>query len=112
MIVDDVAVFKNGSSEKIGSALIDLMPDDLSWTTFVRNISGRAFAPGKDIELIWIQGDEHDLEFMDARREVREALSSLSVRVNYHSIYGDKGCTQRPLDWFGRHLKDSSKSQT
>jgi hypothetical protein len=103
MIVDGVAVFRG--EEKVASALIDLMPPGLSWTTFVRDISGRAFTPGKEIDLISIEGDENDSEFVETRRRVREALSSLSARVYYQSVYGDRKYVQRSLDWFGRHLK-------
>jgi hypothetical protein len=102
MIVDDIAVF--GNDEKVGSALIDLMPRGLLWTTFVKDISGRAFASGKDIDLISISGDIEDPKFLDARRSVREALSTLSIRANYHSVYGDKQHCQRSLDWFGASL--------
>lgn len=103
MIVDEVTVFRG--EEKVASALIDLMPPGLTWTTFVKDISGRAFTPGKEIDLISIEGDENDSEFVETRRKVREALSSLSARVYYQSVYGDKSYVQRSLDWFGRHLK-------
>lgn len=103
MIVDEVAVFRG--EEKVASALIDLMPPGLSWTTFVRDISGRAFTSGKEIDLISLEGDENDSEFVETRRRVREALSSLSARVYYQSVYGDRRYVQRSLDWFGRHLK-------
>jgi hypothetical protein len=110
MIVDEVAVFRIGTDEKIASALIDLMPKGLSWNTFVKDISGRAFAPGKDIDLISLDGNENDSEFVDIRRRVREVLSGLSVRVSYQSVYGEKKYVERPLDWFGRHLKSNESS--
>ncbi|WP_339035251.1 hypothetical protein WHZ78_26515 [Bradyrhizobium symbiodeficiens] len=103
MIVDEIEVLRHG--ERVGTALIDLMPGGLTWTTFVKNISGRAFASGKEIDLIAISGDTEDPEFLETRRGVREALSGLSIRANYRSAYGDKQHCQRSLDWFGRHLK-------
>lgn len=103
MIVDSIAVLRNG--EQVGSALIELMPDGLEWTTFVKDISGRAFASGKEIDLISIADDLNDTNFVDARDRVRRALADLSLRVNYHSVYGDGQYYQRSLDWFGRHLE-------
>lgn len=103
MILDDIEVLRR--DEKVGSALIDLMPSGLVWTTFVKNISGRAFASGKEIDLISISGDSEDPKFLESRRSVREALCDLSIRANYHSIYGDKQHCERQLDWFGRHLR-------
>jgi hypothetical protein len=105
MIVDDVSVHRIGKDEKVGSALIDFMPAGLSWNTFVKDIRGRAFAPGKHIDLVAIDGDDQDSQFANARRQVREALSTLSVGVYYQSVYGDKKVVKRSLDWFGRHLK-------
>lgn len=104
MIMDEIEIFRQ--DEKVGSALIDLMPRGLIWTTFVKNISGRAFASGKEIDLISISGNSEDSEFLDSRRSVREALSGLSIKAKYHSIYGDKEHCRRSLDWFGRHLKE------
>ncbi len=104
MIVNGISVHKLSSGDEVGSALIDFMPDGLHWETFVNDISGRVFAPGKDIDLISIRGHESDPEFVRARYQIRESLSKLSVRANYRSIYGDIGFAERPLDWFGRHL--------
>ncbi|WP_315827110.1 MULTISPECIES: hypothetical protein [unclassified Bradyrhizobium] len=103
MIVDGVSILQNENGAKIGEALIDLMPRDLLWATFVKNISGRAFAPGKDIDLILFDVDEADPASIAARQSIRAALSKLSVKVEYHSIYGEKFLAQRSLDWFGRH---------
>jgi hypothetical protein len=107
MIVDNIAVFRN--DEQVGSALIDVMPPSLLWTTFVKDISGRAFASGKEIDLVSISGNIEDPKFLEARRSVREALSTLSIRANYHSAYGDKQHCRRSLDWFGRHLKKDER---
>lgn len=103
MILNEISVYRAGEADKIGSALIDFMPKGLDWITFVKDISGRAFAPGKEIDLIAI-GEESDPHFSDVHRSVREALSTLSVKVEYESVYGDKQSVQRSLDWFGRHL--------
>ncbi|MFB6415224.1 MULTISPECIES: hypothetical protein [Bradyrhizobium] len=103
MIMDEIVVFRN--DEKVGAALIDLMPRGLLWTTFVKDISGRAFVSGKEIDLISISGDTEDPEYLEAHRSVREALSTLSIRASYHSIYGDKQHCRRSLDWFGRHVR-------
>jgi hypothetical protein len=107
MILEEISVHSLVDDQRVGSALIDLMPEipeGLRWASFVKDISGRVFAPGKDIDLLSIKGNENDLEFVDARRRIREALLKLSVKVNYRSIYGDTSFTQRSLDWFGRHL--------
>ncbi|WP_314947428.1 hypothetical protein [Bradyrhizobium cosmicum] len=104
MIMDDIEVYRNG--QKVGSALIDLMPPSLIWTTFVKNISGRAFASGKEIDLISISGDMEDSEFLETRRSVREALAGLSIKANYRSIYGDRRSNNDPGSGFP---KPSSK---
>ena len=108
MIIDNISVQQIETGKEIGSALIDLMPKGLAWTTFVKDISGRAFAASKDIDLILFEGDPNKPQFIDARQRVREALSKLRVKVHYHSIYGDEMVAERPLDWFGRHAKNDA----
>jgi hypothetical protein len=112
MIVDRIVVKRIANEEKMGSALIDLMPEldsGLRWTTFVKDISGRAFAASKHIDLVHLEGDPEQVKFITSRRRVREALSPLRVGVHYHSIYGQKLFVERNLDWFDRHAEESTE---
>jgi hypothetical protein len=102
MIIDRVSVRDIETKEEVGSSLIELMPPRITWETFVRDIRGRALRPDKDILLISLVGDPDDPQFVASRDEVRRALSRLSVRVEFHSVYEEKSATERALDWFGR----------
>jgi hypothetical protein len=109
MIIDNISVHQIENEKEIGSTLIDLMPKGVVWRTFVRDISGRAFAASKDIDLILFEGDSDDARFIDGRQRIREALSNLRVKVHYHSIYGEKLVAERALDWFGRVKNDAQR---
>jgi hypothetical protein len=102
MIIDNVSVRDIETKEEVGSSLIELMPSGITWETFVRDIRGRALRPDKDILLISLVGDPDDPKFIISRDEVRRALSRLSVRVEFHSVYDEKSAAERALDWFGR----------
>jgi hypothetical protein len=56
MIIDGVSVQRDADGKELGAALIDLMPDDISWTTFVGSVSGRALAADKYIYISHFAG--------------------------------------------------------
>jgi hypothetical protein len=105
MIVEKAIVTRG---EEAKSAILDFLPDlpdGYLWTTFVADISGRAISAGDDIVLVSLEGDQNDLTFAAAREMTREALSSLTIKVDYKNIYGEKmPSVSRTLDWFGRLL--------
>lgn len=102
MIIDSIQVIDTVQSVEVGAALIELMPVDIVWETFVRNISGRALRPGNEILMLSLKGDPSDPAFAAARDAVRSRLARLLVRVNFHSIYDEKNHSERSLDWFAR----------
>ena len=107
LIIDKVSIRKNGHQDEIGSALIELMPElpeGVNWTTFVKDIRGRAFATNREIYLLLFEGKLSDPKFVDSRQKIRSALSNLCVKIEYHSVYGEHLAAERRLDWFGRNV--------
>jgi hypothetical protein len=106
MIIERVMV--TGEGERTASAVMDFMPELPSgylWRSFVGDISGRAIPAEGNIILISLEGDQDDKGFIAARRMTREALSRLSIKVNYRNIYGETmPPASRSLSWFGRLL--------
>lgn len=102
MIVDKVSVNTKGNDEP-QDALIDCLPDGITWSTFVANISGRAISPEQYVTLVRLQGDSDDPEFSKVKQSVRRALSVLTVTVEYKNIYDERMLpARRDLSWFGR----------
>lgn len=108
MIVEKAIVTRGRDGEQVRSAILDFLPelpDGYLWTTFVGDISGRAISAGDDIILVLLEGDQNDFGFIGARQMTREALASLTIRVDYKNIYGEKmPSVGRTLDWFRRHV--------
>jgi hypothetical protein len=109
IIIEDVVAFRESDkSDKTISknAIIDFMPDlpgDHAWTTFVRDIKGRALSPQQHITLIELEGVPSHEDFESAKRIVRRKLSTLRVVVTYRNIYNERmPLIVRRLDWFGR----------
>jgi hypothetical protein len=110
MIIESVAVSSGNPGEETRSAIIDFMPEGISWTTFVGDVSGRALSAEKSIVLISLEGDAQDDAFVTVRQMVRRALSNLSIKVEYGNIYGKKMTpASRSLSWFRRHLIDEGE---
>lgn len=101
MIVSNIEVLKSGTDEK-KSALKKFMPLGLTWDTYVNDIRERAFASGKDIQLVSISQEHNNKSWPNVRDSVRASLAPLSVKVEYRSIYDEVFCVTRSLDWFGR----------
>jgi hypothetical protein len=88
-------------------AIIDWMPaliDGRPWTTFTPSIDGRSVRAGDTLTLLELTQGEEDEGFADVRSQVRSALSSLSLELQYTDIYENQlPGYQRDLTWFGRH---------
>jgi hypothetical protein len=106
LIVDELSVFKTDDKANSKNAIIDFMPDlpgDLLWTTFVRDIKGRALLPQGHISLIEFKCQPPNKDFESMKEIVRRELSTLCVAVMCRNIYDDKmPLIVRRLDWFGR----------
>ncbi len=71
------------------------------------NPKGRVLSPAGKTTLLRLTGDPDDARFAQKRDNVRQVLSSLTVRVTYSDIYGRTvGTAERSLEWFGRHFQD------
>jgi hypothetical protein len=81
-----------------------VLPADISWDTFTKELEKRTLAPGGDITLLELSGDPADPNFRKARDLCREVLSMLTVELGYLDIYNRQMPTARgSLSWFGRH---------
>jgi hypothetical protein len=107
MIVKAVTV-SDGANVK--PSLVDWMPDlpnGRPWTDFTEEIRDRALAPGSEIVLLELTEEKEEAEFAACRDMVREALSRLTVNVEYTNVYNTvMPPRRRELSWFGRHLED------
>jgi hypothetical protein len=103
MIISRVSVKHSKGAAK--NALIHFMPDDISWNTFVDDVTGRAISPAGHITLLQLQEGLNDAAFIVSKRKVRQALSELVIECEYTNIYGEKmPLATRKLSWFGRLL--------
>ena len=90
-------IAKNMKEEK--SSLIELMPHiNQPWTTFIETIDCRTISVGKKLVLI----EMTPLSF-NAKQSVRDALSKITIYLEYEDIYGNKFKDERKLEFFGRH---------
>ena len=97
--------------ERKGKNIIDFMPKDITWRTFIENLNGWTVPPNGRHYLIRLSRNPEDENFDDIRHSVRKALSELSVQVIYHDLYDKKFESQvRDLAWFGRTIKAAEKS--
>jgi hypothetical protein len=108
LLVEKVTVTQAGVESDSQTSLIDFMPGlpgDYAWTTFVRDIVGRAISPRDRITLISLQGDPEQEDFAASKVIVRKILSTLAVKIEYKNVYDDTmPVAERHLDWFGRSL--------
>jgi hypothetical protein len=106
MLVDEVVVTRCGANNDVKSSVIDFMPDlpgEMCWKNFVANLSGSALPADKELELLVLEGDPIDPEFIEAKEQVRIALSQLRIEVKYRNVYGERmPPTVRNLEWFAR----------
>lgn len=82
-------------------SLIELMPHiNQPWTTFVETLEGRSISVGNKINLI-----EINPLTIDVKSKVRDALSDITIYLEYEDIYGNLFKDERKLDFFGRHKR-------
>jgi hypothetical protein len=81
LVVSDKTQSKN--------TLIDWMPPDIIWSTFVNELDdkGRPITPDRKIILVELKGDLNDAHFALARDRSRKCLDSLTVELHYTDIY-------------------------
>lgn len=95
------------SQGNIQSDLLSFMPElpaPVEWTNFHSNADGAFIEPGKRLDLLLLEGDTDSRSFRQARDNVRKALATLTVRVEYQDLYGASMVPEeRTLSWFGRH---------
>lgn len=104
MIIIGVTV-SDGANAK--SSLIEWMPDlpdERPWTNFTYALRHRTLQSGAEITLLELTSEGDDLQFTKCRDLVREALTPLTVNVEYTDIYDSimRPC-RKSLSWFGRH---------
>jgi hypothetical protein len=108
MIVKNVVVRNRENGEK-RDAIIDFMPTPLpgnyQWTTFIREMQGRAISANDHLTLVLLEGEVQDQRFVSSRQIFRKLASILNIEVTYENIYGEQMApASRDLDWFGRRL--------
>jgi hypothetical protein len=107
MVVKNVVV-RNRENGETKESIIDFMPTlpgDYQWTTFIREMRGRAISANDYLTLILLEGGVQDRRFVSSRQIVRKLVSILSIEVTYENIYGElMEPASRNLDWFARLL--------
>lgn len=106
LIIENVTVYRTDEQSDSKNSIIDFMPElpgKYAWTTFVRDVKGRALSPKDQLTLIELKGEPTYEDFEASKGIVRRVLSGLSVMVNCRNIYNERMPTiSRQLDWFGR----------
>jgi hypothetical protein len=102
-----IKVITVGDGNSTKESLIDWMPQlptGRPWTTFSHSLRNRSLLPAAEIVLLELTEVTGEVEFSLCRNSVREALSILTVNVEYSDIYNSSMDPQiKPLTWFGRH---------
>lgn len=88
------------------------LPPNLAWSNFVKNIEGCALRPSESIPLIDFSLDPRLPEQRKARDSIRQALSILTVEVEYSDIYDNPfKLPPQSLSWFARNLDSTSQTK-
>lgn len=111
MIISSMKVIKNGISK---NTLIDWMPelpDDVSWTDYVGDISGFSLSPNQELNLIKFEVNEEYWKEEEFRDKLRNELSDIEIMIEYKDIY-DKEMPEltRKLDWFKQKTELNKQS--
>lgn len=92
-------IAKNIKLEK--NSLIEIMPSiDQPWITFIETLEGRTISIGKRLVLIELLPLT-----IEVKQKIREALSEITIYLEYEDIYGNVFTDEKKLDFFGRHNK-------
>ena len=105
LIIKEVFVFNRDDGEHRDSVLAWLsdLKTDYTFDTFSIHLKDRVIAPNHAVVLLKLSGDIDDSDFIEARNEVRSALSKLVLIIKYEDIYGRKmEPAIRTMEWFGR----------
>lgn len=119
-------LFKNlkvyNSIGKVEGNVVKLMPrlpEYIPWSDFLVSAENKALSPGNVIPLIHLSKSNIKLDadllgsngvveedvFSPVRKEVRKALSELTIKFEYSDVYGNNFTTSQKLDYlFGRHF--------
>jgi len=88
-------------------ALVDWMPalpGGRPWTHFSHRLENRSLLAGGEIVLLELTEYEKEQDYFRCRDAVREALSPLTVLLQYTDVYGTVFPRySKDLEWFGRH---------
>ncbi len=106
LIVKEIHIKKIDGS--ISNNLINEMPPllgGLHWTDFVIDAVDYAIPKDSEINLIKIEHNPSDYNFNIYKQQVREALSKITIEVEYMDMYNrEMPKTIRKLTFFGRTL--------
>lgn len=98
LLIEKLRLIQDGCESK---TLISLMPNiDQPWATFTEEVDGWTIPVSGSIVLIKIKPRNDAI-----RTLVREALSTITLSIDYTDIYSTKFHDERSLDFFGRHFE-------
>jgi hypothetical protein len=85
------------------------LPEGVLWSNYHDSVDGMSLQNGTRVELLLLEGNPTNENFRRSRDNVRCALSTLLVRIEYQDLYStDMEPYERSLSWFGRHRQESS----
>lgn len=113
LIIKKSFVIKENQSKHSIISWMPRHPNGVSyWTTFKYGLDGLCIAQGESVDVILLEGDEKNSDFIAHRNEIRKVLSELTITVEYEDIYNRPMPTQtRDLMWFGRTLKTNTNKE-
>lgn len=103
LICLELSVSKGSDSK---DHLIDWMPTDVTWDSFIRK-SDFAVSPTQEIILLRLTGDSEEGDFTGIRDECRAILKDLTIKIKYRDIYGMEDVAKKKLEWFDDDKKRS-----
>lgn len=105
-------VFVNGEEVTENKMVLDYLPDNvverIRWKNFTNNYKNRTIPVGENLELIrWTPSSDYeksDEEIFEAKKDIRNSLKNLNLKIEYTDIYGRKTFNDElELSWFGRN---------
>lgn len=101
LIIKKVTVIKKDQTK---SDLISFMPHiNQTWKDFTTNFEGLALSVNDEIAMISLIPINDENKY-----QVRQALSDITIKVEYEDVYGTKFEIQRKCDFFGRHFQTTA----
>lgn len=100
LVIDHIDV-TNGHEHK--NNLIELLPKvDQLWKGFSMEICGRAIMPDHEVRLCAIEPETYEI-----RTQILQAISNITISVDYHDSYGKKYKVTKALTWSKLFLSNS-----